>query len=74
MRDNYINCHEIDPETILSMPSKTNKTYGYDDSFEHSFNYIDNDIQDDHHVVLPFPRGGTSARLDNKKQHARDIF
>lgn len=77
IRDQYINNKELDADImndmILGMPSHTRKSYGYNDSFEHSFDYIDEDIQTPDHVVLPFPRGGISARLENKKPIKRDI-
>jgi hypothetical protein len=78
VRDQYINDKPIDVDimndVMLGMPSHTRKSYGINDSFEHSFDYIDNDIQDPDHVVLPFPRGGESARLDNKTQRIRNVL
>lgn len=72
IREQYYNGKQLDPtimsELMLGIPQHTRKSYGYNDSFEHSFDYIDNDIQEPDHVVMPFPRGGISARLENKKQ------
>jgi hypothetical protein len=71
VRQQYYNNEPIEKsvlnDIILGMPSHTSKAYGYNDAFEHYFDYIDEDIQDPTHVVLPFSRGGASARLDNKK-------
>lgn len=61
----------------LGMPSQTHKSYGYDNPYEHYYDYIDEDIQDPNHIVLPFPRGGESARLVNKAQkptYTREIM
>ena len=78
IREQYHSGQQLDPEIMtdlmLGVPSHTKKSYGFNDPFEHSFDYIDNDIQDPNHVVLPFPRGGISARLENKKQVERDIM
>lgn len=78
IREQYHSNNKMDSEILtdlmLGMPSHTNKTYGFNDCFEHSFDYIDNDIQEPDHVVLPFPRGGISARLENKTQTKRDII
>lgn len=78
IREQYHQNKPIDPEIMtdimLGMPSHTSKSYGFNDSFEHSFDYIDNDIQDPDHVILPFPRGGISARLENKKQIKREVI
>lgn len=78
IREQYHLDQPLDPEIMtdimLGMPSHTRKSYGFNDSFEHSFDYIDNDIQDPDHVVLPFPRGGISARLENKKQTKREVM
>jgi hypothetical protein len=77
VREQYYNNEPIDNDIrndmILGMPSHTSKAYGYDDSFEHSFDYIDNDIQEPDHVVLPFPRGGSSVRQENKKIIGRNV-
>jgi hypothetical protein len=78
IREQYHSGQQLDPEIMtdlmLGVPSHTKKSYGFNDAFEHSFDYIDNDIQEPNHVVLPFPRGGISARLENKKQTKRDIL
>lgn len=78
IREQYFNNQKLDSDIMtdimLGIPSHTGKSYGYNDPFEHSFDYIDNDIQDPNHVILPFPRGGTSARLANKKRVPRDII
>lgn len=78
IREEYHANGKLDPDILtdmmLGVPSHTTKSYGFNDPFEHSFDYIDGDIQDPDHVVLPFPRGGISARLENKKQKKRDIF
>lgn len=77
IREEYHSGKPLDPEIMndlmLGVPSHTTKSYGFNDPFEHYFDYIDNDIQDPDHVVLPFPRGGISARLENKKQVKRHV-
>lgn len=74
IREEYYKGNKMVTEDFQrGMPMKTKKTYGYDDVFEHNFDYIDSDIQDDKHVVLPFPVGGISTRLENKKQRKRII-
>jgi|SaaInlStandDraft_3_1057020.scaffolds.fasta_scaffold06302_6 hypothetical protein len=41
----------------------------------HYFDYIEEDIQNPDHIVMPFPRGGNNTRLSNKKiTSKRDIF
>lgn len=55
----------------LGMPYRTTKSYGFDNPFEHYYDYIDEDIQDPTHVVLPFPRGGVSVRGENRSQRKR---
>lgn len=61
-------------EMISGMPVRTKKTYGYDDPFEHNFDYIDGDIQKPEHNILPFPQCGISTRTKNKKQINRDTI
>jgi hypothetical protein len=77
IREQYHSNKPLDPEIMndlmLGVPSHTTKSYGFNDPFEHYFDYIDNDIQEPDHVVLPFPRGGISARLENKKQVRRRV-
>jgi hypothetical protein len=53
----------------LGMPQHTSKSYGYDNPNEHYFDYIDEDIQDPNHIILPFPQGGFATRNNNKSQH-----
>lgn len=78
IREQYHNNQALDPEIItdmmLGVPSHTKKSYGFNDSFEHAFDYIDEDVQTPNHVVLPFPRGGDSARLANKRVVARNTI
>lgn len=73
----YMACKDtqLENELALGMPTHTNKTYGYNDAFAHSFNYIDTTVQNPCHTVLPFPRGGVSSRLENKvKECTREIY
>lgn len=77
--DQYNFEQKYDPDMIndmmLGVPSHTKKTYGFNDQFEHSFSYIDGDIQNKDHVVLPFSRGGDSARITNTRQGmTRDVY
>jgi hypothetical protein len=68
--------HMMD-EIQYGMPERTKKTYGFDNPYEHYYDYIDGEIQDPDHVVLPFPRGGYSTRLDNtdqKKLYKREVY
>lgn len=68
---------EVENELIMSMPSRTFKSYGYRNPEEHYFNYVDNDIQSSHNTVLPFPRGGEATRNNNKssaKSVSRKIY
>jgi len=77
IREQYHNGEQLDPDIMtdimLGMPNHTRKSYGFNDPFEHYYDYIDGDVQKPEHVVLPFARGGISARLENKKQVNRDI-
>jgi hypothetical protein len=52
------------------------RSYGYEASAEHSFDYINPDLQKPEHVVMPFPRGGIDTRRDNHsaKPYKRDIL
>jgi len=78
IREQFYNDKPFDPEMMndmmLGMPNHTRKSYGFDDPFEHYFDYIDGDIQRPDHVVLDFPRGGESARLENTKQKTRTMM
>lgn len=71
----------LETELIRGMPSRTSKSYGFENPEEHFFQYLDEDIQQAENFVLPFPRGGESTRLKNKKKSEgggriinRDIF
>lgn len=54
------------------------KSIGYPNPSEHYFDYISNDMQKPEHTVLPFARGGESARLLNDykraKPYIREIY
>lgn len=68
---------DIMADMQLGMPYNTSKSYGYDNPVEHYYDYIDGEIQAPEHVVLPFPRGGYSTRLDNtsqRKSYTREIM
>lgn len=77
IREQYLSNKPLDQtiknELILGMPSHASKSYGYNDVFEHSLDYIDGDIQEPNHVVLPFPRGGIPSRLENKRKVIRNV-
>ena len=48
---------------------KNENIFGYKNPFEHYFQLnIDSNLQNPDNVVLPFPRGGISSRLDKKIQ------
>lgn len=72
IREQYHGHQKIDTELMeemqFGMPYHTRKSYGYSNPFESYFDYIDGEIQNPDHVVLPFPRGGESTRLDNTEQ------
>jgi len=53
-------------EIQLGMPTRTSKSYGYANPFEHYYTYIDQDIQQPDNVVMNFPRGGMATRIYNK--------
>jgi hypothetical protein len=77
IRDQYLAKKPRDTEKMvdlqLGMPIRTRKSYGFDDPFEHYFDYVDDDKQQPEHTVMDFPRGGTSARLENKTSRTRDV-
>jgi len=55
-------------------PTSKARSLGYENPFEHQFQYIDDDIQNPDHVVFDRP---TASRLDNKTQQKfvkRDIY
>ncbi|MBA42396.1 MAG: hypothetical protein CMF62_00115 [Magnetococcales bacterium] len=60
---------DIEQETCLinGMPTRTSKSYGFRNPVEHQFQYVDDDFNNAEHSVMPFPRGGVSARLQNTK-------
>lgn len=78
IREQFYTNVEMDPDILsdmkLGMPIRTRKTYGFDDPFEHYYDYIDGDMQLPEHVVMDFPRGGESSRLANTKQKTRVIM
>jgi len=78
IREQYHNEKPLDQEILndlqLGMPSHTKKSYGYNNSFENAFQYVDGELQNPDHVVLPFPRGGISCRMENKKQFSREVY
>lgn len=51
---------------MCDIPTRTKKTYGYDNSSEHHYQYISDGVQDPSGFTTP--RGGVSTRLDNKKR------
>ena len=57
----------MDIEKINNMPQHVGKMYGYRNMFEHQFQYINGEIQNPKHVILPFPQCGISSRIDNHK-------
>lgn len=70
---------DVNLETCMThgMPTHTTKSYGYRNPSEHYYQYIDDDIQDPDHVVLPFPRGGIPTRLENTQTaepYYRDVM
>jgi len=77
-------CGNIDVENdiMCGLPtrlySEKYKSLGYENPEEHYYQYIDERVQHPDSVVLPFPRGGESTRLDKKcsrkKEKARDFF
>jgi hypothetical protein len=58
---------EVESELIRGMPSMRphNRSYGYRDTFENHFDYIDDDFQNPDNTDL-WVRGGEATRLDNK--------
>lgn len=76
------NKYNIENDNLIKcgLPNKDSKkkSYGYNNPAEHYFNYISTDIQDPNHVVMPFPRGGVSTRLDNttraRQYYVREIM
>ncbi len=55
-------------------PTSKARSLGYENPFEHQFQYIDDDIQNPDHVVFDRP---TASRLDNKTQQKfvkRDVY
>lgn len=70
------NSRDVDMETYIKYgtPSRGSKSVGYDNPFEHQFQFISDDIQDSRHVVMD---RGTATRLYNKdiiKKKKRDVF
>ena len=64
-----------DHAEVLGMPYRTKKSFGYRNLSEHQFYYIDPSIQHEDSAMMPFPRGGISTRMDNKKNtYCREIF
>jgi hypothetical protein len=51
---------------MCDIPTRTKKTYGYDNVSEHHYHYISDGVQDPNKFTTP--RGGVSTRLDNKKR------
>lgn len=73
---------DVDVENCLikGLPERNAKakSFGYPNYSDHSFDFISDDIQDPKHVVMQFPRGGESSRLDKNfksaKPYKREIF
>jgi hypothetical protein len=68
---------DTENELVRGMTDSKAKSFGYDNLFEHNFDYISEDIQHPDHVVMPFPRGGEDSRRWNKESaqtHYRDIY
>ena len=66
-------------EMILSMPTRTSKSYGFRNPAEHYYDFIDPEFQNSENTVLPFPRGGEHTRGLNKRSvkenfYNRDIY
>jgi len=78
IREEYLADKKMDTDILndlmLGTPNHTKKSYGYNDAFEHYFDYVDKDKQKEDHVVLPFPRGGISCRLENHQEKKREIL
>ena len=60
---------DVEQETCLisGMPTRTKKSYGFRNPVEHQFQFVNDEFNTPEHTVLPFPRGGISARLQNTK-------
>ena len=58
---------EVESELIRGMPTMRphNRSYGYRDTFENHFDYIDDDFQNPDNTDL-WVRGGEATRMDNK--------
>jgi hypothetical protein len=58
---------DLESELIRGMPATRphNKSYGYRDTFENHFDYIDDDFQNPDNTDI-WIRGGEATRLDNK--------
>jgi len=59
---------EIESELVRGMPSyrPRNRSYGYRNSEENQYQYIDEDFQNPDNVVQPWDRGGEASRITNK--------
>lgn len=70
--------NNFEMDMINGMPVHTKKSYGYRNPEEHYYDYIDNEFQNAYNSVLPFPFGGESTRLGNKKmakqKYVREIY
>jgi hypothetical protein len=75
--DTKIRDCELESDMVRGMPSHTRKSYGYRDTAEHSFSYIDADFNIDGSNPELWTRGGQNTRLLNKKlskqNHVREI-
>lgn len=70
---------DVDVENYIRYTSTTTKakSNGYENPFDHYFQYISSDIQDPNHVVMDNNRGGVPTRLFNKefaRPKKRDIM
>lgn len=73
---------DVENEIMCGLPtrlySEKFKSLGYPSHEEHNFYYIDDRLQHPDSVVLPFPRGGDSTRLDKKctriKEESRSMM
>lgn len=62
----YMNT-ELETSLVRGMPSNNkSKSYGYRNSDEHYYDYINDDFQHPDNVVMPFPRGGEGTRQYDK--------
>lgn len=59
-------------EQNSGLPERGSKSYGYENPFEHYFQYISDDIQDPAHVVIDRPFA--SRLLNQRVARSRDVY